>query len=67
MKTTEQTLKEIEHELPGFHSNKYAILKKWAESIIEECAGSAEWQPNDDKNGHPVLVRQSIIDVINKL
>jgi hypothetical protein len=58
------------------------LLEEWSHNIVDECAGSFECEMEkcemgswynemyDDKDGdpvHPVLNRQSILDVKNKL
>jgi hypothetical protein len=80
MKTIEQITDEI-HAVNKWH-RKHDILKEWAQSIIKECAGSFECEMEkcemgswynemyDDKDGdpvHPVLNRQSILNVIKQL
>lgn len=57
-----------------------ALLKEWANSIVDECAGSFECTMEDNKDyaehmgvsidnqpKHPVLVRHTILDVKNKI
>jgi len=77
VKPIKKLIEDIKITLDNPEDNKdfplEKILKSWAESIIEECAGNFECTMDDSEDDmgfwvgeHPVLVRQSVLDVIKK-
>lgn len=78
VKPIKKLIKEIKITLDNPEDNKdfplEKILKSWAESIIDECAGNFECTMDDSEDvmgfrvgEHPVLVRQSVLDVIKQI
>lgn len=76
MKTVEQIADAI-HAARTW-TQKYKILKEWSESIVDTCAGSAEYVMEETgeivvigedeyRPKHPVLVRSSILIVKEQL
>ena len=80
-------IKEILEQIVGYNVlnenatqvqiDDYNLLKKWGESIVQECANNFECTMEDDDFDpdihiqaiyqHPVLVRSSINDVLKQI
>ncbi len=71
-----KTTKEVIGEVLASTENKEQILKNYAFSIVDECSGNFECYMEEDfdsdygdpnRTFHPVLVRQSILDIKNQI
>lgn len=74
MKTVEQIVDEL-HAASSWKV-KEKVIRRYAEEIIDECAGSFECTMEADEgytgeesiySSHPVLVRQSVLNVKERL